>query len=206
MSSSSTRHRIALVIALLGFAVSGVILYEEMQLARDPGHSAFCNIGGVFNCDLVLGSRYGEFLDVPLGVWGLVAFGVGALAAVPGAFLGIVGGLADLVLIALASGALGFALVLAGVMATVLQHVCLLCLTLDVVVVAWFVTVLPLAGNFAASASAGWLQRRTAAYTTAALALIVAFASGALSAVYMPAPVTTAAESTSKARVATAAH
>jgi protein-disulfide isomerase/uncharacterized membrane protein len=194
MSSSSTRHRIALVIALLGFVVSGVILYEEMQLARDPGHSSFCTIGGVFDCDLVLSSRYGEFLDVPLGVWGLVAFGVGALAAVPGAFLGVVGGVPDLVLIALASGALGFAMVLAGIMASVLQHVCLLCLTLDAVIVAWFVTVLPLAGNFASSASAGLLQRRTAAYGTAALALIVAFASGALSAVYMPAPVATAAE------------
>jgi protein-disulfide isomerase len=194
MSSSSTRHRIALVIAFLGLVVSGVILYEELQLSRDPGHSSFCNVGGAFNCDVVLASRYGEFLDVPLGVWAIVAFLVGGIAAMPGAFLGIVGGLADLVLIAMASGALGFALVLAGIMATVLQNVCLLCLTLDVVIVAWVVTVLPLAGNFAASAGAGWLRRRTAAYATAAVALVTAFASGALSAVYMPAPVTTAAE------------
>jgi uncharacterized membrane protein len=194
MSSSSTRHRIALVIAFLGLVVSGVILYEELQLAHDPGHSSFCTIGGVFNCDVVLSSRYGEFLDVPLGVWAIVAFLVGALAAVPGAFVGDVGGLADLVRIAMASGALGFALVLAGVMATVLHHVCLLCLTLDVVIVAWVVTVLPLAGNFAASASASWLRRRTAAYATAALALTAAFASGALSAVYTPTPAATAAE------------
>ena len=194
MSSSSTRHRIALVIAFLGVAVSGVVLYEELQLANVPGHSAFCTLGGVVNCDIVLSSRYGTFLDVPLGVWGLVAFAIGIAAAIPGAFLGVAGGLADLVLIALASGALGFSLVLAGVMAFVLHHVCLLCLTLDAVVVGWFVTVLPLARNFAASTSVGWLRRRTAAYVTAVVAVTTAFASGALSAVYTPAPVTTAAE------------
>ena len=88
MSSSSTRHRIALVIAFLGLAVSGLILYEEMQLATVPGHSAFCTFGGVVNCDVVLSSRYGRFLDVPLGVWGARRLRVGMAAAVPGAFLG----------------------------------------------------------------------------------------------------------------------
>src|SRR5262249_24295115 len=144
MSSSSTRHRVALVVALLGAVVSGVILYEELALGRDPGHTSFCTLGGVVNCDVVLSSRYGTFLDAPVGAWALATFAVGALAAVPGAFFGVVGGFADLVLIALASAALGFSAVLAGVMAFALHHVCLLCLSLDVVVIAWFVTVLPL--------------------------------------------------------------
>ena len=126
MSSSSTRHRIALVIALLGLAVSGVILYEEQQLATSPGHTAFCTLGGVINCDVVLSSRYGTFLDLPLGVWSIAAFVVGAIAAIPGAFLGVTGGLADLVLIGLASGSLGFSAVLAVVMALVIRNVCLL--------------------------------------------------------------------------------
>src|SRR5262245_5068739 len=182
MSSSSTRHRVALAIAFLGVAVSGVILYEELQLANVPGHSSFCNVGGVVNCDVVLSSRYGTFLGVPLGVWALATFVVGALAAVPGAFLGSAAGGADLVLIALASAALGFSVVLAVVMATVLHHVCLLCLSLDVVVVAWFVTVLPLARDFAASANVGWLRRRSAAHATAVAAVVSAIASGALSA------------------------
>jgi protein-disulfide isomerase/uncharacterized membrane protein len=194
MSSSSTRHRIALVIASLGLVVSSVILYEELQLANVPGYSAFCNLGGVVNCDVVLSSRYGTFLDVPLGVWALVTFALGIVAAFPGTRREAPGGILDLLLIALASGALGFSLVLAGVMALVLKHVCLLCLTLDVVVVAWFVTVVPLAGRFAASTSAGFLQRRTAAYATAVAAMIGAFASGALSAVSTPPAVATAAE------------
>ena len=194
MSSSSPRHRIALVIAFLGVAVSGLVLYEELQLATVPGHSAFCTLGGVINCDVVLASRYGRFLDLPLGVWAIAAFALGVLAAVPGALRGVTGGLADLALIGLASGALGFSLVLAGVMAFALHHVCLLCLTLDAIVVAWFVTVLPLARNFAASRTAGWLRGRTAAYATALAGITTAFASGALSAVYTPAPVTTAAE------------
>jgi len=194
MSSSSTRHRIALVIASLGLVVSGVILYEELQLATVPGYSAFCNLGGVINCDLVLSSRYGTFLDVPLGVWALVTFVIGIVAAFPGTRREAAGGILDLLLIALASGALGFSLVLAGVMALVLKHVCLLCLTLDLVVVAWFVTVVPLAGRFTSSTSAGFLQRRTAAYATAVAALIGAFASGALSAVSTPPAVATAAE------------
>jgi protein-disulfide isomerase/uncharacterized membrane protein len=194
MSSSSTRHRIALVIASLGLVVSGVILYEELQLANVPGYSAFCNLGGVVNCDLVLSSRYGTFLNVPLGVWALFTFALGIVAAFPGTRREAPGSILDLLLIALASGALGFSLVLAGVMALVLKHVCLLCLTLDVVVVAWFVTVVPLAGRFAASASAGFLQRRTAAYATAVAAMIGAFASGALSAVSTPPAAATAAE------------
>src|SRR5215831_17423245 len=172
MSSSSTRHRIALVIAFLGLVVSGVILYEETQLATDPGHTSFCTLGGVVNCDIVLSSRYGTFLDLPLGVWALVTFALGIAAALAGMRRDRPGGALDLLLIALASGALGFSLVLAGVMAFVLKHVCLLCLSLDVVVVAWFVTVVPLAGRFTGSTSAAWLQRRTAAYATAVAGVI----------------------------------
>jgi protein-disulfide isomerase len=194
MPSRPTRHRLALVIALVGLAVSGVVLYEELALARTPGHSAFCTLGGVVNCDVVLGSRYGRFLDVPLGVWGLLTFGIGAIAAASGAFLGVTGGLADLVLIGLASGALGFAIVLAVVMAFVIGHVCLLCLTLDVVVVAWFATVLPLAREFSVSAGKTWFQRRAAAHATAGVAASLALASGALSAVYTPPQVESAAE------------
>jgi protein-disulfide isomerase/uncharacterized membrane protein len=194
MSPSSTRHRVALAIAFLGVAVSGVILYEELQLANVPGHSSFCNLGGTINCDLVLSSRYGTFLGVPLGVWALATFVVGAVAAVPGAFLGVTAGAADLVLIALASGALGYSAVLAVLMTTVLHHLCLLCLSLDVVVVAWFVTVVPLVRTFTSSTGVGWLRRRTAAVATAIAAVLTAIASGALSAVYMPPAVTTAAD------------
>jgi protein-disulfide isomerase/uncharacterized membrane protein len=194
MPSRSTRHRYAFFIALLGVAVSGLILYEELQLATVPGYSAFCTMGGVVNCDVVLSSRYGQFLEVPVGVWALLTFVLGAAAAYPGAFLGVTGGALDLLLIALASAALGFSLVLAGVMALVLHHLCLLCLTLDLIVIAWCGTILPLVREFTPSGRSGWLRRRSVAYATAVVAVVTALASGALSAAYTPAPVTTAAD------------
>jgi protein-disulfide isomerase/uncharacterized membrane protein len=193
MSSRSTRHRVALAIALLGLAVSGVVLYEEMLLGSVPGHSAFCTLGGIVDCDVVLSSRYGTFLDLPVGIWALATFGAGALFAIPGAFFGVTGGLADVALIALASGAAGFSLVLAGVMAFILRHVCLLCLSLDIVVLSWLVTVLPLARTVGTTPPT-WLATPTAARAAGILAMLSALAAGTVSAVYTPPPVATAAE------------
>jgi uncharacterized membrane protein len=65
MFQSPTRHRVAFGLALLGLVVSAEILYVEYQLATDSGYTSFCNLGGVINCDVVLGSRYGRVLDVP---------------------------------------------------------------------------------------------------------------------------------------------
>jgi protein-disulfide isomerase/uncharacterized membrane protein len=194
MSSRSTRHRVALVIALLGLAVSGVVLYEELQLGTVPGHTAFCTLGGIINCDVVLTSRYGTFVDLPVGVWALATFGLGALCAIPGAFFGVTGGLADVMLIALASGAAGFSLVLAGVMAFVLKHVCLLCLSLDVIVVSWLVTVLPLALRVGENAPKNRLTTPMAARVAGFVAAAIALLGGTVSAVYTPPPVSTAAE------------
>src|SRR5690349_15469671 len=137
MHPRPTRHRIALVVALLGAALSAVTLVVHERIAGG-GYTSFCNFGGVVNCDAVLGSRYGVVLGIPVAGWGLAGFSLGAVAALPGAFGGATGGIADLALIALASGGLGFALVLAVVMAS-LRHVCLLCLGLDVLVATWFV-------------------------------------------------------------------
>jgi protein-disulfide isomerase/uncharacterized membrane protein len=194
MDSRPTRHRVALVLALLGLAVSGVILDVDRKLATDTAYTSFCNLGGVVNCDVVLSSRYGRFLDVPVALWAAAAFVSGVLAALPGAFFGLAGGIADLALIALASGALGFSAVLALVMTKVLGHVCLLCFSLDVVVVAWFVTVFPLARRFQGSSAHAWLRRRTVAYATAVGALALAIAGGTFAAVYTPGPASTAAE------------
>jgi len=194
MTQRSTRHRFALVVALVGIAVSGVIVWVDRRLATETGYTSFCNLGGVVNCDAVLASRYGKMFDVPIAVWAMAAFAAGAIAAVPGAFLGITGGLADLALIALASGALGFSAVLAGVMAFALQRACLLCLSLDLVVIVWFVTVLPLVRNFDVAAHVGLLRRRAVAYLVAGVALATALAGGTLAAVRTPPPVTTAAD------------
>lgn len=195
MSHRPTRHRVALAIALLGVAVSLATWWVGHGLATDASYTSFCNVGGAVSCDAVLGSRWSTFLGVPVSLWGVVLFVVGAVAAFPGAFTGVAGGLADLVLIGLASWSLGFALVLAAVAFGVLQHVCLFCLTLDVIIVAWCIAVLPLVRNFAPSPRAPLPQRRPAAYGVAVGALVLAVATGTIAAIRAPAegPTTLAA-------------
>src|SRR5205809_369065 len=78
---------------------------------------------------------------------------------------------------ALASASLGFALVLGGTMMA-LGSVCLLCLGLDAIIRAWFVTVLPLASRFEADVRAGWWRRPAAARMFTAAGLVIALAGG----------------------------
>src|SRR5262245_61204948 len=105
MVQSPTRHRIALAIALIGVAVASYTYFVGHRLATDTGYTSFCNLGGVVNCDAVLSSRYGTFLEVPVSVWGIVGFVAGALLALPGA-LGVRSPLADLLLLGLVSASL----------------------------------------------------------------------------------------------------
>lgn len=186
MSHRPTRHRVALAIALVGVAVSLATWWVGHGLATDASYTSFCNVGGAVNCDAVLGSRWSTFLGVPVSLWGVVLFVAGAIAAFPGAFAGVAGGLADLVLIGLASWSLGFALVLAAVAFGVLQHACLFCLALDTIIVAWCVAVLPLVRNFAASPRVPLPRRRPAAYAVAGGALVLAIATGTIAAIRAP--------------------
>jgi protein-disulfide isomerase/uncharacterized membrane protein len=193
MPPSPTRHRVAVVIALVGVAVSAFTLHVSQSLLADSGYTSFCNLGGVVNCDAVLSSRWGTFAGISVSLLAIVVFVVGALLALPGA-MGKQVGMADLLLIGLVSGSLGFALVLLGVAALVLQHACLLCLSLDVVIVAWFVTVAPLAQRFSMSTRQPWLQRRSAAHAATLAGLLVAIAAGAVEATRQPATASTVAE------------
>jgi len=182
MRPSPLRHRVALAITLAGLALSAVTLAVHHRVAA--GYTSFCNLGGVVNCDAVLGSSYGTLLGVPVAAWALAAFAAGALLALPGA-LGTPGALAELLLLALASASLGFALVLGAVMA-LLGNVCLLCLGTDALIVAWFVTVAPLGSRFDAGREAAWWRGRAAARVTAAAVLLVAVAGGTLAAARAP--------------------
>src|SRR5262245_60109786 len=101
MPSSPARHRVALAVALAGAALSALTWIVHERLATDAGYTSFCNLGGVFSCDAVLASRYGTVLGVPVAAWGLVAFVVGAILALPGAFARRTPGIADLLLLAL---------------------------------------------------------------------------------------------------------
>jgi protein-disulfide isomerase len=79
-------------------------------------------------------------------------------------------------------------------MAFVLKHVCLLCLSLDVIVVSWLVTVLPLALRVGENAPKNRLTTPMAARVAGFVAAAIALLGGTVSAVYTPPPVSTAAE------------
>jgi len=194
MPPSPTRHRVAVVLALVGVAVSVLTFYVTRQLASVDGYTSFCNLGGVINCDTVLSSRWGRFLGLPVPLWAMAVFALGVLLALPGASGAATVGFADLALIALASGSLGFALVLAGVSAFKLHAACLLCITLYAIIIAWFVTVVPLARRFQASERTPLLERRTSAHAAAVAGLLVAVAAGSVEALRGPASAETVAD------------
>ncbi len=194
MPPSPTRHRAAVVLALVGVAVSVLTLHVTRQLTSVDGYTSFCNLGGVINCDAVLTSKWGRFLGLPVSLWAMATFALGALLALPGAAgVGTVG-FADLALIALAAGSLGFALVLGSVSLLVLHTACLLCITLYVVIIAWFITVVPIARRFRESERSPWLERRAAAYAAAIAGLLIAVAAGSVEALRGPVSADTVAE------------
>jgi protein-disulfide isomerase/uncharacterized membrane protein len=194
MHPSPTRHRVAVVLAVVGAALSALTLVVHQRIESSAGYTSFCNLGGVVNCDAVLSSRWGKLLGVPVAEWGLGAFVAGALIALPGALGRASAGLADLLLLGLVSASFGFALVLAVIAGGVLHHACLLCLSLDVVIVAWLVCVAPLAARFEGSGDTGWWRRRGPARAAIAGGLVLAVAGGTWAAVRSPAPARTAAE------------
>jgi predicted DsbA family dithiol-disulfide isomerase/uncharacterized membrane protein len=193
MPSSPARHRFALALALVGVAVSVFTLVIH-QRVEAGGYTSFCNLGGVVNCDQVLASRFGQVLGVPVAGWGAAAFLAGAALAIPGA-LGVAAPIADLLLLGLVSASVGFAVVLLGVSVIVLHYLCLLCLTLDTVILLWAIAVIPLVRRFQPAArGAGWWRGRGVADAVIAAGLVLAVAGGTWAAVRAPAPVTTAEE------------
>jgi len=193
MSASPSRHRVALAVALAGVALSALTFFVHHRIASDAGYTSFCNLGGAINCDVVLGSRYGSLLGVPVAGLALATFVLGAGLAVPGA-LGARARLADLLLLGLVSASVGFAFVLGVIMAAVLRHACLLCLGTDVIIAVWFITVIPLAARFEAAPCATWWSRRGAAWAVAVAGVVLAVAGATLAAVRQPPPATNLAE------------
>jgi len=180
--------------ASLGVGVSILTLVVHERIAAGTGYTSFCNLGGVVNCDAVIASRYGTVLGLPVAAIGAAVFFAGAVLALPGALGAASVGIADLLLLALVSGSLGFAVVLLVISVGILHHLCVLCLTLDAIIIAWFITVAPLASRFDASARAGWWRRRAAARAIAAAGLLVAIAGGTWAAVRGPTTASTVEE------------
>src|SRR5437867_5118646 len=192
MRFSPSRHRLALATALVGVALSALTFVVHQRIGA--GYTSFCNLGEVVNCDAVLGSRYGRLLGTSVAAWGMAAFVTGVLLALPGALGRTTAGMADLGLLGLVSASLGFAGVLAVAAIGVLHRVCLLCLGLDLVILVWFGTVLPLAARFEPAAVAEWWRRRAMARSIAAAAALLAIAGGTWAAVRAPESLITVAE------------
>src|SRR5437867_70934 len=108
MRSGRTRHRVALAVGLLGVALSAVTLGVHHRLTADPGYTSFCDLGGIVDCDAVLGSKYSAVWGIPVAALALAAFAAGAVLALPGAVGSPMAGLADLLLVPLAAAGLGF--------------------------------------------------------------------------------------------------
>jgi uncharacterized membrane protein len=81
-AQSSTRTRISwphLVLCAIGLAVSAYALIEHLRLKA--GQSSGCGFTETIDCAPVLTSKYAEFFNIPLGVWGMVFFALMALTA-----------------------------------------------------------------------------------------------------------------------------
>lgn len=82
LPTSSTRTRVSwphIVLCALGFATAGYALVEHLRLKA--GEQSGCGFSQTLDCAPVLLSKYAEFFGIPLGVWGLLFFGLMALTA-----------------------------------------------------------------------------------------------------------------------------
>jgi len=113
-------HVIALL-AVLGVAVSSVSLYHHFATSK----TSFCDIGELFNCDLVNRSEYSTLAGVPVALIGIVGYlAILALATVYRAKAET-----PLILLIASIAGLAFALRLTYVEARVLHAWCILCLS-----------------------------------------------------------------------------
>jgi uncharacterized membrane protein len=69
-----------LILGIIGFAISGYSLHVHNLIKQ--GEDSGCGFTNTINCDKVLASRYGEFLSIPLGIWGMVFFVIVILTAI----------------------------------------------------------------------------------------------------------------------------
>jgi vitamin-K-epoxide reductase (warfarin-sensitive) len=109
------------ILAVCGIVVSSISLQHHYATSK----TAYCEIGQVFNCDIVNRSQYSSILGIPVALIGML--GYGALAALATVYrerretpaLLFAGSMAALV----------FALYLTYVEARVLGVYCILCLS-----------------------------------------------------------------------------
>lgn len=60
----------AVLVALIGFALSLYSVVHHLELRANGHTDAFCNISATVNCDAVASSKYSEVFGIPVGVYG----------------------------------------------------------------------------------------------------------------------------------------
>lgn len=68
------------VLGLIGCGISfySLLVHQRIKAGEDSG----CGFTETINCDKVLSSQYAEFLNIPLGIWGMLFFAVVILTAI----------------------------------------------------------------------------------------------------------------------------
>src|SRR5262245_35282638 len=73
---------LALILSLLGAALSLVTLFIHNRLAESQGtYTSFCDVSAELSCDVVLGSSYATFLGFPVAGWALASYVASAALA-----------------------------------------------------------------------------------------------------------------------------
>jgi protein-disulfide isomerase/uncharacterized membrane protein len=178
-------------LAMTGILVSMYLTHVHLQVNGNAAgdYQSFCNFGESLNCEDVAASAYSQFLGVPVSLWGLFGYFVllavvllGALRPTTPGHLGFAGiilawGLAGLPV----SGALAF------ISFTKIRALCPFCMVLYVVNISILVPGIMLAreqGGFAAVLRADVRRIRGSLPATAAICLVIAGMTGALTVFY----------------------
>ena len=62
------------ILSILGIIVSFYSSWHHLKYKASKGTDALCNINQKWSCDNIAASEYSEFLNIPLGIWGLGFF------------------------------------------------------------------------------------------------------------------------------------
>ncbi len=128
MNSTRRLYTLISLISPLGLAASSYLLYLHFK----PEASSICKLSERFDCDIVNKSKYSEIFDIPVALFGIIAYVLLFLFALRGRFRDQTK-LMPLVLFCV-TASVAFSLYLTGIEAFVLRAFCLFCLTQQIVI------------------------------------------------------------------------
>jgi uncharacterized membrane protein/protein-disulfide isomerase len=130
---------VSLLLGLVGFGVALYALIEHVQAKAGGAGQLSCDVNATVSCTNVLTSEYGELIGIPLGAYGMTFWaGVVSIALLP-KFVQV--SRRYLAYWRLVAASMGFvtAVLLAYIAYFVIQSVCLICSTTQVLCLVFFV-------------------------------------------------------------------